>query len=237
VQYFEDNACLLEGDMRAMTRKIAAGTVPRFTIGFVASTIYDLLPDLVRRFRAAAPGTEVQLVETTTLDQIAALRDGRIDAGFGRLRFGDEAVTRRVIREEPLAVAVPGDHPLFGDGSGVRLGDIASLPLIIYPKRPRPSYADQVLEIFRDAEVRVTGVVEAGELQTALGLVASGAGICLVPASVKRLGRADIRYIDRAEPGITSPTLMSWRTGDTSPLLELFRTLVEDPAARPGAYT
>ena len=34
------------------------------------------------------------MVESTTLDQIAALKDGRIDIGFGRIRFDDPAVRR-----------------------------------------------------------------------------------------------------------------------------------------------
>src|ERR1700756_1422894 len=60
---------------------------------------------------------------------------------------------------------------------------------------------------------------EAKELQTALGLVASGGGVCIVPASVKRLGRDDVRFIDLDEPKMVSPIIMSHRKNDTSALL------------------
>ena len=64
-------------DTKAMTRRIAKGMVLQFNIGFVASTLYDALPELIRRFRIAVPGVEVQLLEMTTMEQVAALKDGR----------------------------------------------------------------------------------------------------------------------------------------------------------------
>ena len=80
--------------MKSTTLRISQGTVSQFTIGFVASTLYHALPELIRRFRIKAPGVEVMLSEMTTLEQVAALKDGRIDVGFGRLRFDDEGIKR-----------------------------------------------------------------------------------------------------------------------------------------------
>ena len=71
---------------------------------------------------------------------------------------------------------------------------MADEPLIVYPKSPRPSYADQTLSFFRDAGIEPRIAMEAKELQTALGLVASGGGICIVPASVRRLQRYGVAY-------------------------------------------
>jgi DNA-binding transcriptional LysR family regulator len=45
---------------------------PRFRIGFVPSTLYGRLPELIRRYRAVRPGVELALIELTTLEQIAA---------------------------------------------------------------------------------------------------------------------------------------------------------------------
>jgi LysR family transcriptional regulator, benzoate and cis,cis-muconate-responsive activator of ben and cat genes len=76
----------------------------------VASTLYDGLPELIRRFQQMAPGVEIVLTELTTLEQAAALKVGRIDMGFGGLRIEDDGLARHVIHEERLAVAVPRDH-------------------------------------------------------------------------------------------------------------------------------
>jgi DNA-binding transcriptional LysR family regulator len=215
-------------EMKAMTRRIAKGMVLQFNIGFVASTLYGSLPEIIRRFRILVPGAEVHLLEMTTLEQVAALKDGRIDVGFGRLRFDDEMILRHVIREEYLCLAVPIDHPLAATQDKLRLRQTAGEPLIIYPKSPRPSYADQVLGFYRDAGVEPLIGMEARELQTALGLVAAGGGICVVPASVRRLGRDDVKYIELDEPTLTTPIIMSQRRNDTSAFLKQLSLLVSD---------
>ena len=69
---------------------------------------------------------------------------------------------------------------------------------------------------------------EVRELQTALGLVAAGAGICLVPSSVRRLGRDDVAYQDLNEPKVMTPIIMSFRTNDKSELLEKLRQLIRE---------
>ncbi len=227
-------------DTRAMTRRIAKGLVLQFNIGFVASTLYDALPELVRRFRITVPGVEVQLLEMTTIEQVAALKDGRIDVGFGRLRFDDEMITRKVIREEKLCIATPVGHRLTEHEGPLRLRHTAHEPLIIYPKAPRPSYADQVIGFYRDAGVEPDIATEARELQTALGFVASGGGICIVPASVRRLGRDDVCYLDLDEPQMMTPIIMSYRKNDSSRLLQQLVTLVRkfdkwDPTLVAGA--
>ncbi len=56
-------------------------------------------------------------------------------------------------------------------------------------------------------------------MQTALGLVAAGIGITLVPASVQRLHRDDVRYVPVDAAGFVSPVIMSYRAGDVSPYL------------------
>ena len=50
---------------------------------------------------------------------------------------------------------------------------------------------------------------EVREMQTALGLVAAGAGVSLVPSSVRRLGRDDVVYLELREP--LNITLGQWQ--------------------------
>ena len=74
--------------------------------------------------------------------------------------------------------------------------------------------------------------MEVRELQTALGLVASGAGVCIVPASVRRLRPDDVRYIDLDEPNMLTPIIMSYRKNDRSVLLEQLTELLEQADIR-----
>ena len=76
-----------------------------------------------------------------------------------------------------------------------------------------------MLSFFTDAAIVPTVGMEVRELQTALSLVASGVGVSIVPVSVRRHGRSDIKYIDLNEPNVHSPIIMSYRKNDRSVLL------------------
>jgi LysR family transcriptional regulator, benzoate and cis,cis-muconate-responsive activator of ben and cat genes len=192
------------------TRRVGAQRKSVLAIGFVASTLYGNLPRLVRKLRERLPDVEIQLVEMFSMQQLEALRAGRIDVGFGRVRINDPAVHREVLVEEPLVVA----------SSQARLhGGLGSKPLIVYPKEPRPSFADTVLTLLADHQIEPSEVHEVRELQTALGLVAAGAGNCVVPASAAHM-RSDLKYQPLTLAGATSPVIMSRRLRDTSPLVE-----------------
>ncbi len=221
-------------DLRTMARRIADSRRRRFSIGFVPSTLYGYLPDILRDFRAARPDTEITVLELTTLEQLTALKDGRIDVGFGRILFEDPAITRTVLRNEVLVVALPAAKAT-GMAPDVSIGLAALLedPLIIYPKTPRPSYADQVLAVFRDAGLRPCSVMEVRELQTALGLVAAGLGVCLVPSSVQRLQRDGVAYRPLLETA-TSPIIMSRRRDDLSTDLVLIGEIIQAVYRREG---
>ncbi len=212
-------------EMQTMVARARTAEKTRFVIGFVASTIYARLPALIREFRAAAPDIDLRLIEMVSLDQIAALKEGRIDLGFGRIRFEEDGVRRTILREEALVAAIPAAHPLAAETGPVSLLRLSHEPLILYPRQPRPSYADQVLSLFHDQGLDPRIAQEARELQTAIGLVAAEEGICLVPESVQKSRVDDVRYRELTEPA-TSPIIMSKRDHDPSPEIILMADII-----------
>lgn len=206
------------------TRRIAQGQRKAFGIGFVPSALYGLLPELIRRFRALRADVEVHLSELTTVQQLDALKAGRIDVGFGRLVLDDPEIEGVTVLEEPMVAALPARHPLL-KRKRLALAVLAHEPLLLYPARPRPSYADHVLQVFRSHGLAPHVAMEANELQTAIGLVAAGVGVALVPQSVQRLHRDDVDYRPLVDTGVVSPVIMNVRSGDRSELLMQFRAL------------
>jgi DNA-binding transcriptional LysR family regulator len=213
--------------MTEMTRRLVATARTRLGIGFVASTLYGYLPEVIRRYRVARPEVEITLHEMTSLEQIVALKEGRIDVGFGRIPHQDPMVDRVLMRNERLVAALPGTHALAARAGPLRLADLAGLPLVVYPKAPRPSYADQVLALFRERDLRPPLVHEVKELQTALGLVAAESGVSIVPASVERPRRDNVLYVSLDEPDAISPIIMSNRRDDPSPEIALVLKLIK----------
>jgi DNA-binding transcriptional LysR family regulator len=205
-------------DLKSMTQRV--GKLERtLSAGFVASTLYGLLPDIIRRYRERHPEVDVTLHEMTTVEQIKALKEGRIDVGFGRIKSEDPSIRRILLREERMVVALPPGHRLI-DREAVRLMDLTHEPLLVYPKAPRPSFADQVLAAFNQTNLMPDHVTEVRELQIAMGLVAAGQGISIVPESVEGMHHRNVIYRKLEDKHAFSPILFSVRYMDRSPELQ-----------------
>ena len=218
-------------ELESMTKRV--GNIERsLSIGFVGSTLYGMLPKIIRRFRDENTTVELSLHEMSTMDQIRALKDGQIDVGFGRIRHEDANIRRVTLREEKMIVALPEGHSLSRVKPVLALSDLVNETLIIFPKAPRPSYADQVLSAFQDRALKPRRIYEVRELQIALGLVAAGEGISVVPSSVYGLKRDDVSYKELDDPTLVSPIIMSMRALDESQdlraMLELVYRLYEE---------
>jgi DNA-binding transcriptional LysR family regulator len=200
-------------ELKSMTQRV--GKIERtLSIGFVASTLYGLLPEIVQRFRTRYATVEVSFHEMTTMQQIQALKDGVIDVGFGRVKHEDPNIRRILLREERLIVALPANHPRAAAIDPVKLVDLQQECLIIYPKAPRPSFADQVLAAFSECSITPHKVMEVRELQIAIGLVAAGEGVAIVPDSVQGMQRKDVVYRPIADRHAVSPVMFSVRKMD-----------------------
>ena len=215
----------LSAEIISMTRRVGKIT-QKFTMGFVGSTLFGLLPEVVRRFRAAHPDIEFNLLEMTTMEQIQALKDGTIDVGIGRIRHEDKSIRRIILREESLIVALPMGHALGYLDRGLFLRELVNDTLIVFPKAPRPSYADAVLAAFHDRGLEPAKVYEARELQVGLGLVAAGVGVSVLPKSVLGLKRSDVVYKMLDDANLTSPVIMSIRALDHSEAIQSLLQLI-----------
>jgi DNA-binding transcriptional LysR family regulator len=220
-KFFHAHAAELLGkasDLKAMTQRV--GKIDRkFAIGFVASTLYGLLPEIVRRFRNRYQSLEISFHELTTMEQLQALKEGRIDVGFGRLKSQDPAIRRIVLREEAMIVALPAGHRLAATETPLALSDLTQETLLVYPKSPRPSFADQVLNTFKERNLVPQSVLEVRELQIAIGLVGAGQGIAIVPQSLQGMIRTDVVYRPLDDVQAVSPIIFSTRYMDRSPEL------------------
>lgn len=212
--------------LKLATQRVGKQERRVLSIGFVASALYGGVPALVRELRKHAPELDIQLLEMMSSQQIEALKTGRIDIGFGRVRKNDPAVLRTVLREERLVLAVAPGTRLAVSEAPVRIEELVGVELVVYPKEPRPSFADQVLALLEDHGVRPGAVHEVSEMQTALGLVAAEVGVCVVPYAGSR-HRADLQYRLIADEHATSPVILSHRRNDDSPYIGLVKELLQ----------
>ncbi len=203
-------------EIKSMTKRI--GMLERtITMGFVGSLLYGLLSKIVYLYRQQQPHLKIELIEMTTMQQIKALKEGQIDVGFGRLRISDAAVKRVLLREEPLMVAVHASHPLLANKKdGIYLSDIVDENVLLYPNQTQPSFATQIQSLFSESNLDPQNIRMIREIQLALGFVAAGEGICIVPESARSIQLPHLNYIALLDECAVSPIFMTIRNMDQS---------------------
>jgi LysR family transcriptional regulator, benzoate and cis,cis-muconate-responsive activator of ben and cat genes len=190
-----------------------------FRMGLETTILYGRFPELMRELRDANPHLHIDVVEIPDERQVLALKEGRIDVGFGRTRIADPDIAQSNLRQEPLFAALSAHHPLAdGAPAPLSLSDLAEQTFILFPAGAPTGHRSSLHALFTERGFRPKEIIEASELQVALGLVAADYGVCIVPAAVQRMRGSDVCYRLLDEPGWTSPILMSWLRGE-QPLL------------------
>ncbi|AOJ82678.1 MULTISPECIES: LysR substrate-binding domain-containing protein [Burkholderia] len=218
-----------------LAQSLARGEAGSLALAFVSTADYGLLPQLLREFGARYPHVRLQLTEATSDVQIEELVAGRIDAGLVippvPPRHAASLSYLPVLRE-PLVVAMPADASEAAGDAPVRIADIASLPLVIFPRRLAPGFYDIITGCYGAAGVAPRIGQEAIQMQTIVSLVSAGMGVALVPQSLRNLRRTGVVYRALAAPAPVVETGLVWRTGDVSPVLAGFIDVVRGDAQR-----
>lgn len=224
---------LEEGVDRA--RRTAMGLTGTLTFGFGGSTVYSLLPLLVRRFRDATPDVSIRFRAMPVLHQIEALRDGVIDIGIVRLPIHDELIDTLFVHSEPLAVALPTGHPLLTHSGPVHIGDLQSSRFVTYePARGFNFHAD-LYALCRLAGFTPEVIHEAPTTEAVVGIVACGEGVAIIPSSAERLRMRGVAFRPLAMAGIERQLgevsfALAWRKGRASATVRKFLEMAGTPS-------
>lgn len=171
---------------------------------------------------------EVNLKDISSYQQVEALKSGEIDVGFSRFPHQDPWIQQILLRHERYMVALPKAHAL-ANVREQRLIDLANNRLILYHQTHLPvqipnvnadaiaNHADNtkngagftvtepLLNLFAQYGVTPFTTTKVSDLQVALGLVAAGEGITLVPASLQTMRTEQISYQRLIHENATSP--------------------------------
>lgn len=225
--FLEEARRLLAGAEQAKdaARRAARGETGRLTVAFVGSAMYGPLPLILRAFRERFPAVHLLLDEMDSSAQSAALLERRVDVAFLRTSLGDAELKAESLLREPIVAAIPQGHSL-AKRAEVPLADLAGEPFVLFHRSEQPSYADVVLAVCAKAGFRPRLAQEATEVQTAIGLVGAGFGVCLVPEAVHGLRRAGVVYRPLRRPVPTTELVANYRRDNRSPALREFLNAV-----------
>lgn len=228
-----------ERAMRA-ARAVARGEEQRLEVGYLVTLDHGPVAQIIAAFRAAHPTVAIGLTHLTSLEQIAALRDGRIDVGFVRLPVAHRGLECRAVGRDPFVVVLPQGHRL----ARKRRVDLAALrddPFVMIEARMHPTFHAITLDVCRTAGFSPRVVHESERLQNLVVMVASGLGVALVPRSVAAFRSPGAVFKPLiGEPGeVAVESGVLCRPRDGLPLVGAFMACVDaflaDSVDRPGA--
>ncbi|GAB1544771.1 LysR family transcriptional regulator [Scytonema sp. NUACC21] len=217
-----------------MGRQTSRGEIGQLAIGFVSSAAYNILPDILRRFRTTVAKVRLELHELTTDQQLQWLAEGRIDIGFLRPPVEDTLFSTETIFREPLVVALPSGHSLANE-TQVSVRSLSCEHFILFPRKLAPGLHDPIISLCQQAGFSPKVAQEASQMQTIVSLVAAQMGVAIVPASLRHLQRTGVVYklIQESTPEVAIN--MIWRRHEHSPTVQRFIELVKSIAPQLSA--
>jgi DNA-binding transcriptional LysR family regulator len=210
-------------------QQVSRGELGQLAIAFVSSAAYNVLPSILRSFRAAVPQVSLELHELTTDQQLRWMREGRIDVGFVRPPIEDEAFAWTTIFQEPLVVALPEAHALAANLQ-VDLPMLAGEAFILFPRLLAPGLYDQIISLCQQGGFSPNVVQEAIQMQTIISLVAAEMGIAIVPISLQNLQRTGVVYRAFVEVTPQAAIALTWPKLSTSVTVKRFQEVVQQVA-------
>lgn len=202
-------------------RQAGHGPAGHLDLGFVDSSLYGYLPEVLRAYRRRYPEVHVTLRELTSGQQVEAIGRGDLQVGLLRPAQAPPPVELEELGRERLVVAVPSDHALAGGGP-LALADLREEPFVLFPRALAPELHDHLTGLCRAAGFSPRIAEEAGEGHTIIGLVAAGLGVSLVPDTLLEWGRHHVAYRPLTSRAATLAMCLGWRRGDRSAVVESF---------------
>jgi DNA-binding transcriptional LysR family regulator len=207
-------------------QRVARGQSGTLRVGFTENASWrGVVPDSLHLFRERYPDAELQLNPLPSLQQLEAVRSGRLDAGF---MFNppkpDRELDQLPVAVNSLALAAPAAHPL-GKVKNLRLRDMTEARFIWFPRRESAAFYDRLMyECFRGGLKSPRIVQEASNEATILTLVAQGMGVGFVVETARWRCPDGVAILRVADLKLSLPLALVWRKDNLSPLLSRFVT-------------
>jgi LysR family hydrogen peroxide-inducible transcriptional activator len=151
-------------------------------VGIIYTIAPYLLPQLIPALHQQAPNMPLFLKEDFTGNLIPALKAGELDVIVIALPFSESGLVAQPVYEEPFRVVVPASHP-WGKRTAIPAGELDGQNLLLLGQGN--CFRDQVLESCPrlTAPDGLAHALEGGSLETIRYMVASGAGVAVMPST------------------------------------------------------
>ena len=208
----------------ARAARVARGQSGTMRVGFTENASWrGVVPHSFRHFRERQPDAELQLTPATSLEQLDAIRSGRLDAGFVfNMPKGDAELDHFPVALQHVELAVPKGHAL-AKVKKLKLRDLVDASFVWFPRRESPAFYDRLMhECFRGGLKSPRIVQEGLNEATILSLVSHDMGVGWVNGTARWRCPESVAIVSVVDLDMPLPLALVWRKDNTSPLLQRF---------------
>jgi DNA-binding transcriptional LysR family regulator len=224
--FLEDARRILQAVSEATARaaRVARGQSGTLRVGFSENASWHgVVPDSFRRFREQQPDAELQLQPAASLEQLDAIRSGRLDAGFVNfMPKADPELDQLGVAVHRIELAVPNGHPLTRLKK-LRMRDLTDAPFVWFPRWANPAFYDRLMHECHRRGLKSPRIVQEGLNEaTILSLVSTGLGVGWVLGSARWRCPETVAILPVGDLNVPLRLALAWRRDNTSPLLARF---------------
>jgi DNA-binding transcriptional LysR family regulator len=224
--FLEDARRILQEISEAALRasRVARGRSGTLRVGFTENSCWrGVVPESFRRFREVQPDAELQLQPSASVEQIEAIRSGRLDAGFVNfMPKSDPELDQLLVAIQHVELAAPKGHPLTRLKK-LRLRDLTDASFVWFPRWPSPAFYDRMMHECYRGGLKSPRIVQEGLNEaTILSLVSSGLGVGWVLGTARWRCPETVVVLPVIDLNMPLTLALAWRRDNTSPLLANF---------------
>lgn len=194
----------------AELRALASGQLGHVRVAFTGLAMATVLPRILREFHGQHPGVRLELTESPTSAQLAALQSGEIACGFFHPDAPTPGLRTRVLLRERNGVLLPSAHPLARRAT-LRLRDLAATPFVLFPRPHNPGFYDRILAAFASAGIAPRIAEEVWPRANAIGLVRGGVGATFMTPSEAQHLPPEVAFRPLGGPAPESRLVLGWK--------------------------
>lgn len=220
-------------DLVEEARRAADPLAGPLRLGILPTIGPYLLPAVAPALRRAFPGLVLYWSEEKTAALVARVGEGALDGALVAQESSLGGLVHATLGPDPFVLAAPAGHPLARSGGPVPIGALGGERVLLLDDGH--CLRDQALAVCAEAEAEEMGF-RATSLPTLVEMVASGAGVTLLPEIAARVEgrRKDLRTRPLAAPAPGRTLVLAWRKGAAAePALRAVAAAVRE--ALPGA--
>jgi DNA-binding transcriptional LysR family regulator len=183
----------LQEGKRLKSERLTLATSP-----LLAGTV---VPAVIAKFQEQFPNVDVTLVDVPVDQVVSQVRESKADFGICTADAALTDLITQVLYQDTLMLAFNPDHPM-AERAQAKWSDLIDQPLILLnPGTGMRRLTDQALSEFT---LRLKPAFEVANIQTAIGLVAAGLGLSILPAySLARATGGQVRAIALTDPVVS----------------------------------